>query len=122
MLLAGLRRFGLLLAVVAGTTAVIAAAVGAASGTSVDRSVAVGFYLVGVIAFILGVHVATRPPVRGREGGGVRETAVPWRIRGVRWAERRELEEAINSSAVLVTLGAALVVIGIAVDGRHSFF
>jgi hypothetical protein len=40
--------------------------------------------------------------------------------RAVRWATREEREEAISMSAVLVTLGFVLILIGVAADTRVS--
>ena len=42
--------------------------------------------------------------------------------RRLRWATLREQDETINSSALLVGLGAILVFAGFIVDGRHSLF
>lgn len=40
--------------------------------------------------------------------------------RAVRWATPEEREEAISTSAVLVTLGFVLILIGVAADTRVS--
>jgi hypothetical protein len=40
--------------------------------------------------------------------------------RRVRWATLGEQNEAINSSAVFVTLGFVLIVVGFAFDAKHS--
>ena len=42
--------------------------------------------------------------------------------RHMRWATLTEQEDAINSSAVFVILGFALVFIGALIDSRHSLF
>ena len=40
----------------------------------------------------------------------------------VRWATPREREETLNLSAILVTVGFVLIVIGLALDPRYSLF
>lgn len=120
MLVAAFRRFFLLLSVFCAGTTALGLVVGAVAGLSLDRSVAVGFYLVGGFVVLIGFAAGNRPPVRMRDEGAEEITA--WRSRPVRWATRQELEDAINGSAVFVVLGLALVVVGIGVDGRHGLF
>jgi hypothetical protein len=121
MLLAAANRFVRLLLGVSVATAVLGVAVGAIAGASVDRSVSLGFYIVGSFLLIAGFFVGNRGPVRPKnaaEGFGL----IPFLgSRSVRWATREEQQETINLSAVFVAVGFILVMIGIAVDSRYGF-
>jgi hypothetical protein len=123
MLLGAVRRFVLLLALAAGATAAISLLVGLLMGTSVSRSVSVGFYLVGSFLLVAGFFAGNRGPARFKgdetEGGA---TSGMFGIgiggRRLRWATFEEREEAIASSAVFVTLGFALILLGVLADSR----
>lgn len=118
MLQQALRRLGLLLAASAGVSAVVAIPVGAALGASVGRAVSVAWYLTGSILILGGFLVGNRGPARPVEGSGWAPFA--FRSRMLRWASREEQEESINFSAILIVLGFVLLVLGVAVDPRHS--
>ena len=123
MIRAALRR---LVLVVIGTlvgTAAVSLLVGLAVGSTVDRSLTLGFYLTGCILLLGGFFLGNRGPARVRSeeptgfmfgifGGG----------RRLRWATLSEQDETINSSALCVALGVVLVFAGFLVDGRHSLF
>lgn len=119
MLLGALRRFLTLLAAGAALAALIGLALDALTHQALLRGLAIGFYLTGVglcgIAFLLG----SRPPVRTRGGGGFVGLG-RWIGGGVRFATRSEQEEALNLPAIFVALGVCLIVVGAAVDSRHS--
>jgi hypothetical protein len=119
MLLAALRRFFTMLVLICGGTAVVSLVFGAAAGLSVDRAVSVGFYLVGCCLLIVGFFTSTRGPTRQK--GDDRQITM-WRTRPVRWATRFEQEEALNVSGLLLAIGFSLVIIGAAIDSRHSLF
>lgn len=118
VLLAGLRRFAVLVTIAVAVTAVVSAVLAAATGQPVRRAVTVGLYLVGSVFVMLGFFAGNRAPVRadgdqpGPFGG-----LVP---RGVaRWMTPAERRDQISSSALFLTLGLTLLAVGIAVDGRH---
>ena len=119
MLAAAARRFAVLLALGSLLTLVGALLFAAIAGTPVRRALSVGFYLVGSFVLLLGFFIGNRGParVRGESGGW------PFPFSGgrrLRWATAEEADEAINTSAVFVTLGLALLLVGVAVDGRHD--
>jgi hypothetical protein len=115
MLLSAARRFFLLLAGVAVVTVGVSLAVGAVAGTSVDRAVSIGFYLVGSFLLVAGFFIGNRGPVRLKDPTG----ASYFGSRIMRPATHEEREETINSSAVFVVLGIVFVVLGVFVDSRY---
>jgi hypothetical protein len=117
MFRAALRRFFVLLGGLAGATAVLSLIGGLAGGASVDRALAVGFYLVGSFMLIAGFFIGNRGPVRPK---GTGPTLLGSRI--MRWATPLEREETLNESALFVALGFALILIGVAVDSRTALF
>ena len=120
---AAARRFLLLLGGVAAGTALASLLLGLALGSKLDRAVSVGFYLVGSFLLVAGFFVGNRGPARLRgaedEGGATAGMfGVPLGGRRLRWATPEEREEAMANSAVFVTLGLALIVLGILADSR----
>ena len=123
MWLAALRRLALL---IVGCVAVSALGglLGAAVGNSFERSFSLGLYLLGAFLMIAGFFVGNRGPARVRsETAGSTFTPFPmFGSRRLRWASLGEQHEAINQSAVFISLGVILVLLGIFVDSRHSLF
>jgi hypothetical protein len=119
VLLAGVRRFAMLVAVAVAVTALVSAVLAAATNQSVHRAVTVGLYLVGCVFVMLGFFAGNRAPVRAEgEHAGVFGGLVP---RGAaRWMTPSERRDQISASALFVTLGLTLIAVGIAVDGRHG--
>ena len=118
MLLAALRRLLTLLVATACVTALLSAALGLLLGSSVLRSVSVGLYAVGSVILLAGFFVGNRGPARVKGDIGFANIA----SRRLRWATPEEREEAINTSAVFVTLGFILILLGVAADTRHNLF
>jgi hypothetical protein len=122
-MVAGLRRLTLAILLCVGVTLVVSLVIGALAGASVDRSLVLGFYLMGCFLMVAGFFVGNRGPARIKS-----ETPGPITPFGasgdrqLRWATLGEQDETINSSAVLVGLGVVLVVIGVLLDGRHAIF
>jgi hypothetical protein len=114
---AAIRRFVVLLAGITVVTGVLSLIAGLAGGASIERAVAVGFYLVGSFMLIAGFFIGNRGPVRPK---GTGPTFFGSRI--MRWATPLEREETLNESAVFVGLGFVLILIGVAVDSRSGFF
>lgn len=89
---------------------------------SAGRAISLGFYLVGSFLLVGGFFVGNRGPVRlkkGEEDAGMPILGLPLMGRkGLRWATLEEREESISMSAILVTLGFVLILIGVAADSR----
>jgi hypothetical protein len=120
VLLAAARRFVVLLGVITVGVAVVASLLGLLFGSSLHRAVSLGFYLVGSFLLIAGFFLGNRGPTRLKGSPGAEG---PWGIgtkRRVRWATPEERDAAINDSAILVALGFALIIVGVAADDRHS--
>jgi hypothetical protein len=113
LLLAAARRFLTLLAGIAGATIVLSLLLGLALGTSADRAISVGLDCVGAFLLVAGFFIGNRGPARLKEEG-----AAPFRERRVRWATREERVIALNDSAIFVSVGFALILLGIAIDSR----
>ena len=118
MLAAALRRLFVLVFGAAAVTAAVSLVIGTLAGAGISRSVSVGLYLVGSFWLIAGFFVGNRGPVRLRNDIGVSLFG----SRFMRWATPEEREETINTSAVYVALGLALIVLGVLADTRHSLF
>jgi hypothetical protein len=113
---AAARRLGLLLGALAAGTAVFALLVGLAFGSSVSRSLSLGWYIVGSMLLISGFFVGNRGPARP-EGEGWSVFSV---TRWVRWATPDEQRETLSLSAVLVVLGIVLIALGVLADTRYK--
>jgi hypothetical protein len=101
----------------AGTTAVVAALLGLLVGSSLSRSVSLGFYAVGSFLVVIGFFIGNRGPIRARGDETALLGMFPMRRR---WADADEHAGTINDSALFVSLGFVLIVIGIAVDTRYE--
>ncbi len=114
-MIAALRRLVLLFVVLFGATVLVSLAVGWLLGAGAERSVSLGLDSVGIFFLVIGFFVGVRGPVRlgGSETPGAGS-------RFLRWAEPDERVETINVSALLVTVGFVLVLVGLAIDPRYS--
>ena len=113
---AALRRLTALLILAGGMTLLISLSFALLLDESVSRAVSVGFYLVGSFLMVAGFFVGNRGPVRLKKDVGV----PLFGSRIVRWATPEEREESINTSAVYVVLGFALIFLGVLADTRYS--
>lgn len=122
---AGFRRLAFAVFLSIGVTAVLSLIVGLLVGASLDRSLTLGFYLMGCFLMLAGFFVGNRGPTRVKSESPA-ASAAPFGVfsgdRRLRWATLSEQEESINNSAVFVGLGVVLVIIGVLLDSRHSFF
>jgi hypothetical protein len=112
VLVAGVRRFFGIFGGLALVTALVSLIAAFMLGAHVTRSLALGFYIVGAVLLIGGFFVGNRGPVRAK-----RNQPIPiFGTRFVRWATADELDETINTSAVYVSLGFALILLGVLAD------
>jgi hypothetical protein len=118
-----LRRLAFAVLLSVGLTAAGSALVGLLTGASLDRSLVLGFYLMGCFLMVAGFFAGNRGPARVKSESPA-ATATPFGVfsgaRRLRWATLGEQDEAINNSAVFIGLGILLVIIGVLLDGRHS--
>jgi hypothetical protein len=123
-MLAALRRFALVTFLCVGVTASLSLLFGALAGASVNRALALGFYLMGSFLLLAGFFVGNRGPIRvqSEEAGPIFLPLPGYGPRRLRWATLGEQNETINSSAVFVVLGLVLIAVGILVDARQSLF
>jgi hypothetical protein len=119
---AALRRLAVIIISTAALTAVGGLLVGLLIGASAERSVSVGFYLVGCFFLVAGFFVGNRGPARVKsESPGFAMLPMPgFAARRLRWASLEEQEETISHSGLFIALGAILVVIGTLVDTQRS--
>ncbi len=80
-----------------------------------DRSVAVGFYLVGCALLLGGFFTGNRGPFRVANEEGLVGLRRP---RGVRVVSGDEQAETFNMSGLLVLIGVVLIALGAAVDSN----
>jgi len=113
LLFAAARRFATLLAGVSAATILVSLPLGLLLGASVDRSLAVGCYLVGCAFLLGGFFVGNRGPFRVANEEGLVGLRRP---RGVRPVSGPEQEETFNLSGVLVLVGLFMLAFGAAVD------
>jgi hypothetical protein len=122
---AALRRLAFATLLCVGVTAAASALVGLVVGASIDRSLVLGFYLMGCFLMVAGFFTGNRGPTRVKSESPA-ASAMPFGVfsgaRRLRWATLGEQDEAINNSAVFVGLGIVLVLVGVLLDGRHSIF
>jgi hypothetical protein len=119
-LVAGLRRLFGFAAATTVLVAVISVVVGLLLGSDPRRSISVGLYGVGSLFVIVGVFYGVRPPVRTTGGGGSPGIFGSLAAGGgiARWADKEDIEESLGLSAVFVSIGLLLIVIGVGIDPR----
>jgi len=123
MLLAALRRLAALVVLGTLATALLSLPVGLLFGASAERSLTIGFYLAGCFLMVVGFFAGNRGPARVKsEAAGPALLPFTFSGRRLRWATQGEQHETINNSAIFVTLGLILVVIGLLIDPNHTLF
>jgi hypothetical protein len=113
---AAARRFGIIVASIVGGTAGIALLLGLAFGSTVSRSLSLGWYIVGSTLLISGFFVGNRGPARPEGEGWSAFSMRRW----VRWATPDEQRESLSLSAVLVVVGFLLIALGVLADSRYK--
>ena len=115
MVVAAARRFLTLLAGVAVATAALSLVLGLGLGARANRSVAVGFYLVGCALLLGGFFSGNQGPFRIANEEGLVGLRRP---RGLRVVSGEEQVESFNLSGLLVLIGVILLTLGAAVDSN----
>jgi hypothetical protein len=90
--------------------------VGLLTHASLNRAISLGFYLVGALLVVIGFAGGSRGPFRSDPGddGAIRVG------RRLRRATMEELNETMSVAAVVIGIGLVLLVIGVAIDNRHT--
>jgi hypothetical protein len=125
MLVAALRRLAFVTVLAVGVTVVLSLILGLLAGFSINRSLTLGFYLGGCFLLVVGFFVGNRGPARVKGEDTVGPTVIPIPgagARRLRWATLSEQNETIGNSAIFISLGLILIVLGAAIDTRHSLF
>ena len=113
---AATRRFVLIVVALSVVITVVSLLLGALTGASPARSLSLGFDLAGAFILLIGFFAGNRGPIRMKS-----ETATAiFGQRLIRWATPSEREDTLNLSAVLVTVGFVLILIGLGLDPRYS--
>jgi hypothetical protein len=113
---AAARRFGLMFASAAGSTAVVGALFALVSGSSLGRGLSVAWYIAGSAVLLGGFFIGNRGPARPQGEGWSAFSMRRW----VRWATPEEQRESISLSALLIVLGFLLIVLGVLVDPHQK--
>jgi len=111
------RRFGVLLGAIAGVCLALGVLGGLLFSSTLNRSISLAFYGMGSFLLIAGFFIGNRGPARLKGEG-----TMLFGERFVRWASPSEREETLNDSAIFVSIGFVLILIGAAVDDRHRLF
>ena len=120
MWLQAARRIVLIWAALLVVTVALSALVGAASGSGVQRPIAVGLYIAGIVLLAGCFVVGARGPLRGVSQEG--ETVPVVSARRVRRATGNERSESARTAILLFVLGLTLVILGSLIDPAHTAF
>lgn len=108
---------------IGGVTVLLSLMFGALAHASLQRSIAVGFYLIGCLVLVFGFFVGNRGPLRhDRDDDNDKPSLVGLIPRGVRRATPEERKEAMSVSFLFVILGLSLIVLGALSDSAHKLF
>ena len=120
MLRQAARRLAIIFLAIVAVTVGVSALLGAASGSSIERSVAIGFYVAGALLLVGCFVVGARGPLRGVSNQG--ETVPLFGARRVRRATTDEQTEASRTAILLFVVGLVLIVLGSFFDPAHRAF
>jgi hypothetical protein len=120
MLVAGLRRFAVLTAVVVALAAAVGLAGALLLHAPLRRSLSVTFYATGGLLLVSGFFHGIRPPIRIDDEAGIPSVFGILLTRGrLRTASLDERHEALSSSGLFVSLAVVLIVLGALIDPIH---
>jgi NAD/NADP transhydrogenase beta subunit len=119
VLLGGVRRLLIMTASIGGATLAFSLVLALLAGASVRRSIAVGFYLVGSVLLLTGFFVGNRGVLRA-ESDLRRPSLFGFGRNRVRSATGEEQRESVRTSALVIGLGIALLILGTLADNEKS--
>jgi hypothetical protein len=99
---------------------VVGLPIGLLAGMSLNRSLSLGFYLVGAFLMVAGFFVGNRGPFRAKSDDPGEELPSPRGGRALRSASTGEQFEAMAVSGVFILLGLTLIALGAGVDSRFT--
>ncbi len=109
-----------MLGAITGVTVAASLLIGLVAGSSVARSVSVGFYVAGVALLVGCFVVGARGPLRGVNRSG--ETVPVFGARRVRRATGDERTDSTKTAIFLFALGLVLITVAAVIDPRHQAF
>jgi hypothetical protein len=115
VLIAGAKRFLVLLAGIVVATSLVSLLLGLGLGARASRSLAVGFYLTGCALLLGGFFAANRGAFRVANEEGIVGLRRP---RGVRVASGEEQAETFNLTGLLAVAGILVIGLGVAIDSE----
>jgi hypothetical protein len=121
----GLRRLAILFAGIFALTSVLSVIIGALAHASLERAIAVGFYIAGAAVLVGCFIFGLKGPVRAEYGTSehpeqqMRSVLIP---RSIRRSTPEERIESKRNSLALFALGIVLIVIAAAFDPRRHAF
>jgi hypothetical protein len=104
---------------VGGITVLLSLLFGALAHAPVQRSIAIGFYLIGCLMLIFGFFVGNRGPLRHDRGDDDKPSMLP---KAVRKATPEERRESVNVSVLFIVIGLGLILLGAVSDSAHKLF
>lgn len=123
MLVAGIRRFAVIAAVMLGIALGVGLLAALVLHASARRAVSVTCYGLGGFLLVSGFFHGVRPPLRVDEEQGTPSMFGILLTKGkLRNASLEERHDAISSSALFVVLGVMLILIGGVIDPRNGLF
>src|SRR5262252_1811275 len=123
MLLAGLRRLGIMIGLLLAVALVAGIVGGLLFAVSVRRGISVACYGIGALMIVSGFFHGVRGPIRIEDEEGLFSMFGVLLTRGrIRSASMDERHESVSSSALFVLLGCALILVGGLFDPVHRFF
>lgn len=120
MLVAGFRRLAIVAGALLTATIVLSLLLGLAAGADAERSIAVGFYVLGALLLVGCFVFGVRGPLRGVSSTGEPTSVIG--ARRLRTATPQERSESTRVALVLFVVGLVIVVIGSAIDPAHKAF
>lgn len=120
------RRLAALLAGTAVGVGALAALIGLAIGSSVERAVSVTYYVVGAFLIVLGFFAGSRGPLRGKVADGEEPITglfgMGLALRGARRATKGEKQDTLATAGIFLFVGVWLILLGVLVDTSVELF
>lgn len=120
MIPSGVRRLAKIAGAVLAADVLVSLLLGLAAGASVERSISLGLYILGILLLVGCFIFGVRGPLRGVGSSG--ETAPVLGAHRIRTATSDERTESTRIAIGLFLVGIAVVVLASVVDPTHRAF